>query len=112
MDLKELERLAASGAELLKGLNNAQTMYFLELRALYFIYKNNGITKDNAKAEKHELTEKYKKFSMLEQLFKNEIKVYNEVNKLVAPTAKIDTLPETELRQLLKKVIDTITGMK
>lgn len=112
MDLKKLERLAASGAKLPEKLTNAQALFFLEIRALYFILKNNGITKDDAKKEKREIETLYQKFCIMETLFKNEVIIHNRINKLIAPSVQIDALSLEDLRALFKKVIATIEGFE
>lgn len=59
MSTDELERLAASCAEMPENLNAAEQLLFLSLRQLYAIYRTRKITRDIAKREK---TKIYKQF--------------------------------------------------
>ena len=59
MSTDELEKLAASFAEMPDGLNAAEQLLYLSLRQLYAIYRTRKITRDIAKREK---TKIYKQF--------------------------------------------------
>lgn len=59
MSTGELEKLAASFAEMPDGLNAAEQLLYLSLRQLYAIYRTRKITRDIAKREK---TKIYKQF--------------------------------------------------
>lgn len=112
MLLEEIEKLASKGSEMPSGLSHAETAFFQEMRALYFIYKNKGITQAEAKKEKMAILKRYKELSMWEALFKNEIKIHNEIAKLIAPSAKLSTLSGDEAKALLLKIVSTIEGFE
>lgn len=112
MLLEEIEKLASKGSEMPAGLSHAETAFFQEMRALYFIYKNKGITQVEAKKEKMAILKRYKELSMWEALFKNEIKIHNEIAKLIAPSAKLSTLSGEDAKALLLKIVSTIDGFE
>ena len=59
MSTDELEKLAASFAEMPDGLNAAEQLLYLSLRQLYAIYHTRKITRDIAKAEKTRIYKQY-----------------------------------------------------
>lgn len=59
MSTDELERLAASCAEMPENLNAAEQLLFLSLRQLYAIYRTRKITRDIAKVEKTRIYKQY-----------------------------------------------------
>lgn len=59
MSTDELEKLAASFAEMPDGLNAAEQLLYLSLRQLYAIYRTRKITRDIAKREKTKIYKQY-----------------------------------------------------
>lgn len=59
MSADELEKLAASFAEMPDGLNAAEQLLFLSLRQLYAIYHTRKITREIAKLEKTKIYKQY-----------------------------------------------------
>lgn len=59
MSTDELEKLAASFAEMPDGINAAEQLLYLSLRQLYAIYRTRKITRDIAKVEKTRIYKQY-----------------------------------------------------
>ena len=64
MSTADIEKLAASGAEMPADLNGAEQLLFLSLRQLYAIFRTGNLTRDIAKHEKSMIYDQFRKYDL------------------------------------------------
>ncbi|MBO6032547.1 MAG: hypothetical protein IKH71_09560 [Oscillospiraceae bacterium] len=64
MSTADIEKLAASGAEMPADLNGAEQLLFLSLRQLYAIFRTGKLQRDIAKHEKSMIYDQYRKYEL------------------------------------------------
>lgn len=64
MSTADIEKLAASGAEMPADLNGAEQLLFLSLRQLYAIFRTGNLNRDIAKHEKSMIYDQFRKYDL------------------------------------------------
>jgi len=84
----------------------SEKLLFLSLRNLYYQYKQNFITKEQATREKNKLIEAYLEQQMWESIHFSDIQIHIAICKLTAPLgSKISEMTIGEAKDTLNKVI-------
>ena len=64
MSTADIDKLAASGAEMPADLNGAEQLLFLSLRQLYAIFRTGNLNRDIAKHEKSMIYDQFRKYDL------------------------------------------------
>ena len=105
MDFNKLDKLAnAPDAVMPEGLNVAEQVYFLGMRALYYVANHRLIDMDAAKKEKIDFKGKVDILETEYGLFKQGVKIYNELQKLIAPSSELKNKSRDELYSILCRI--------
>lgn len=81
MDLKELEKLAAAGAELPDGLTTGEQMLFYALRGLYHDFRSGAVNRERGKREKQRIFDAYRQVEFQEKLWEDTQKLRKRVQR-------------------------------
>ena len=101
----ELEQRAANGEEIPKNTTFSQKMLFCQLRALYFTVKSNFVSKEQGKLEKQQFLKEFENCQQWENIFKDEVRIRTEINKLTAPEGNLQDKTKEELLVMVQKII-------
>lgn len=111
MTVDEINKLASQCADIPNNTTFAQKMLFCQLRAVYFMFKNKQISKEQAIQEKNTLVKEYDNCQMWENIFRSDMEVHIAINKLTAPLGeKIPNMTEQEAKDTLLKMIALSDG--
>lgn len=83
-EFEELERKAMAGEMLPEDLPQPQQLLFLSLRSLYREYRNNVISRDEAKKEKGKLLGEYSRAYKNYQIYVNEAQRRNKISRYLS----------------------------
>lgn len=101
--LKELDKLAKSGAPMPMGLTMHEQCYYISSRGLYEQYRQGSITLESAKKEKEEVLKQYKLGAYQWELF---LKLHTVEEKLKALRHDpFNTVLEIEISEILDKLL-------
>lgn len=112
MDLQEIERAAAMGEEIPKGLSDLDWFYYRCMADLYRRYNARTIDRDTAKQEKREILKRYNALSETLQRASETFKEW-QANILNAGSLRSQMVMETDIDKsflLALKVISAMTG--
>ena len=105
MDFIKLDKLAnAPGAVMPENLNIAEQVYFLGMRALYYVANHRLIDIDVAKKEKIDFKGNVDILEAQYEIFKQGVKIYNELQKLIAPSSELKNKSRDELYSILCRI--------
>lgn len=112
MDLQEIERAAAMGEEIPKGLSDLDWFYYRCMADLYRRYNARTIDRDTAKQEKREILKRY---NTLSETMQRHLETFKEwqTNILKAGSIRSQLVKETDRDKsflLTLKVISAMTG--
>lgn len=111
MTVDEINRLASLCADIPNDTTVSQKMLFCQLRAVYFMFKNKQISREQATDEKSTLIKEYENCQMWENIFKDDTKIHLAMAKLTAPLGqKIPNMTEQEAKDALMKMIALSDG--
>lgn len=112
MDLQEIERAAAMGEPIPKGLSDLDWFYWRCMADLYRRYNARTIDRDTARSEKREILKRYNTFSETLQRHSEALKEW-QANILNAGSLRSQTVMETDRDKsflLALKVVSAMTG--
>ena len=108
---EEINKIACSKCDMPDGLSMSEKLLFLALRSLYYQYSQGFIKREQATVEKNQLLKQYTNNQMWEDIFCDDVKIHNAINKLTAPLgSKISEMVEQEAKDTLIKVIKLYDG--
>lgn len=112
MDLQEIERAAAMGEPIPKGLSDLDWFYWRCMADLYRRYNARTIDRDTARAEKREILKRYNTLSETLQRHSEALKEW-QTNIMLAGSlrSQMVTQPDRDKSFLLAlKVVSAMTG--
>ena len=108
---EEINKIACSKCDIPDGLSMSEKLLFLALRSLYYQYSQGFIKREQATVEKEQLFKQYTNNQMWEDIFCDDVKIHNAINKLTAPLgSKVSEMAEQEAKDTLIKVIKLYDG--
>ncbi len=102
MDFNTLDKLAnAPDALMPEELSVAEQVYFLGMRALYYVANHKLINLDKAKKEKFDFKSKIEILETQQGIFEQGVRIYNEMQKLIAPGCDFKNKTKDELYSII-----------
>lgn len=112
--------------ELPENMSMSEQMFYEEMRCLYLRF-NLGrlhdavpenlrnmcpvITREEATAQKKKYIENVKNMQMWEDIFKSELHVVSEVNKLISPESELKNMSKEQLLDKIVRVMGVLSGL-
>lgn len=125
--LKQIEIVALKEeGDLPENMSMSENMFYEEMRCLYARYKMSClvsklpddiqnkvpvVTKDEASALKQKYLAGVKNMQMWEDIFKTEIHIANEINKVISPTSELNGMTKEQLLDKTIRMIGVIQGL-
>ena len=102
MDFNKIDKLANAPAALMpEELSVAEQVYFLGMRALYYVANHRLIGIDKAKKEKFDFKSKAEILETQQGIFEQGVRIYNEMQKLIAPGVDFKNKSKDELYSII-----------
>ena len=110
MDLQEIERAAATGEPIPKGLSDLDWFYYRCMADLYRRYNARTIDRDTARAEKREIFKRYNTLSETLQRHSEALKEW-QTNILLAGSLRSQMVMEPDRDKSFLLALKTISAM-
>ena len=110
MDLQEIERAAAMGKPIPKGLSNLDWFYWRCMADLYRRYNARTIDRDTARAEKREIFKRYNTLSETIQRHSEALKEW-QTNIMLTGSLRSQMVTETDKDKSFLLALKTISAM-
>lgn len=125
--LKQIEIVALKEeGDLPEKMSMSENMFYEEMHCLYTRYKISClasklpadiqskvpiVTKDEASALKQKYLAGVRNMQMWEDIFKTEIHIANEINKVISPTSELNGMTKEQLLDKTIRMIGVIQGL-
>lgn len=125
--LKQIEIVALKEeGDLPENMSMSENMFYEEMHCLYARYKMSClasklpadiqnkvpiVTKDEASALKQKYLAGVRNMQMWEDIFKTEIHIANEINKVISPTSELNGMTKEQLLDKTIRMIGVIQGL-
>lgn len=120
----DLEKLAASGAEMPEGLNTGEQLLFLTLRELYANFRSGAINREQGHREKQRVLDSYRQIKFEQSLFDEHLRLRRRLELEVGSLHKcgceecrkiakiLDCIDRREIPEDVKQLQETIDKLR